>query len=600
MLKNRILYFSALLTVLLCAVSARGQRVSGTLPVIYINTEGGAPIVSKEEYLTADCWLDPLDTGYEAVGSQQEPVLLNIKGRGNWTWEGFDKKPYRLKFDKKQKMPGMKKSKHFALLAHADDELGFMRNTAGLELSRRIGMPWTPAQQPVELVLNGKYHGLYFLTENIRVDEDRVNIVEQPDNATDPEDITGGWLVEIDNYDRDPHVTVADTYGLWGNDLWFTYKTPEVLSPQQERYLQSQMQMLNDFFLAADKRNATWTQYVDLDQLVRYYIVQEMLDDAESFHGSCYLYKDKGEGELWKFGPVWDFGNSFRRNCDSWFIYERPPYGQAWISEIAKFDVFKSKVREVWSDFMANDYEGFTGFLRDFAAGIRSAAMQDAARWPAYGNSDIQDDYDTFTDNLNRRIAWLAEQWNVTLPDPEPDPEPDPIPDPVPNPEGKTIYLRGYFNNWGLDTPFTYSRGDGRYYVTNVSLEDAFKIADSDWGSINLGSNGTKIKQGRKYWLVSGTNDNIQLETPFRNVDMIVDLNDPSVIVAPTGTLNVSHPVVDDEETVISGNTVVSPGIIKVYDLTGTLLQQGSGRLTVTGSGMKIVVTERVAKKIKF
>ena len=37
---------------------------------------------------------------------------------------------------------------------------------------------------------------MYFLTELIRGEKDRVNIEEQEDYETDPEKITGGWLVD--------------------------------------------------------------------------------------------------------------------------------------------------------------------------------------------------------------------------------------------------------------------------------------------------------------------------------------------------------------------------------------------------------------------
>ena len=113
-------------------------------------------------------------SGIEPVGSAEAPVSLKIKGRGNYTWTGFDKKPYRLKFDKKVSIMGMKKNKHFGLLAHADDDLGFLRNAVGFELSRRLGLAWTPTAEPVEVFLNGDYIGLYFLTELVRVDPDRV------------------------------------------------------------------------------------------------------------------------------------------------------------------------------------------------------------------------------------------------------------------------------------------------------------------------------------------------------------------------------------------------------------------------------------------
>jgi hypothetical protein len=160
---------------------------SGTLPVLHIQTENNAPIVSKDDYINATYYLDAMgQENIESIGSATVPLTMEIKGRGNYTWKGFDKKPYRLKLTDKQPLLGMTKSKHFALLAHADDSKGFMRNAIGFELARLIGMTWTPMAQPVEVVLNGDYIGLYFLTETIRVDKDRVNIVEQEDEKTDP------------------------------------------------------------------------------------------------------------------------------------------------------------------------------------------------------------------------------------------------------------------------------------------------------------------------------------------------------------------------------------------------------------------------------
>lgn len=217
---------------------------SGTLPVLFINTAGGKPVTEKEKYLDATYYLDPMGLpGVEAVGSSHEPLATQIKGRGNYTWSGFEKKPYRLKFAEKASVLGMPASRHFVLLAHADDSDGFLRNESGFTLSRLLGMPWTPESEPVELVMNGEYMGLYFLTQNIRVSKDRVDIVEQEDLAT--ADVDGGWLVEIDNYDSDPHVTVFEN-GNADAPIWFTYKSPEALSTEQETYLQSQMQAIDD------------------------------------------------------------------------------------------------------------------------------------------------------------------------------------------------------------------------------------------------------------------------------------------------------------------------------------------------------------------
>lgn len=380
---------------------------SGTLPVMYINTDGGVEITSTEDYVNATYFLDNMGIeGIESIASPDSAFALQIRGRGNYTWRDFDKKPYRLKFDKKAAPLGMNKSKHFALLAHADDQMAFLRNTVGFELSRRLGLKYTPAQQPLEVVLNGKYIGLYFLTETIRVAKDRVNIVEQPDTATDATTITGGWLVEIDNYDETEQVRITEGNG---EVIRFTYKTPEILSSQQERYLRTQMIAANSAIYSTDKSSETWEHYIDMDSLARFYIVQEVMDNAESFHGSCYLHKDQGKTK-WIFGPVWDFGNSYRRD-NGFFIYQYPPFGQTWIGEIAKYPRFQQKVVEVWQQFKGNDYEGLDEYIDSFVNQIYSASQSNYIRWPQYGNGDIEWAKDEFVKSLDNRIAWLVSQW---------------------------------------------------------------------------------------------------------------------------------------------------------------------------------------------
>ena len=389
-------------------VNPSANGYSGTLPVLFINTENGAEIVSKEEYLNATYYLDPMGVeGVEAIGSADNQLVTQIKGRGNYTWKDFDKKPYRLKLDKKQKLLGMSKSKHWALLAHADDQLAFLRNTVGFELSRRLGLAWTPGQQPVELVLNGKYWGLYMLTELIKIDPERINITEQEDNETDPLNVTGGWVVEIDNYEEDAQVRITEGNGA---AIRFTYKSPEVLSTVQSDYLTNLVTAADAAIYAQDKQDNSWENIIDIDALVKFYIVQEMLDNAESFHGSCYWHKDQGENSKIVFGPVWDFGNSFRRG-DGRFIYDASPFGQTWIGEIAKFPHFQEVLKEYWQRFLAYKYNGVDAVIDDFVSQIAAAALSDAARWPQYAHNNINNEKSQFKSRLNNRVNWLIEQW---------------------------------------------------------------------------------------------------------------------------------------------------------------------------------------------
>ena len=381
---------------------------SGTLPVMFINTEGGTAITSTEAYVSATCYIDNLGLdGYKSMGSADAPVVLQIKGRGNYTWTGFNKKPYRLKFAEKQSPLGMIKNKHFNLIAHADDDLAFLRNTVGFQLSRLLKLPYTPEQQPVEVVLNGDYIGLYFMTDKIRVDKNRVNIVEQPDEATDPLIVTGGWLIEIDNYDEAGQVKINEGNG---SQIRFTPHTPETLSDVQRNYLTQQMTAANSAIYVSDKSSTLWESIIDMESLARFYIIQEVVDNAESFHGSCYLYKDQGYDTLWKFGPVWDFGNSFHRGFDR-FIYVDPPYGQTWIGEIAKFNRFQAKVVEIWRPFFGTDYPSLDSFIDEFANQIRQAAIADANRWPSYGNRDVSGRTAEFKRRIAAKTNYLRQKW---------------------------------------------------------------------------------------------------------------------------------------------------------------------------------------------
>ena len=400
-----------LVVFLLSCIELNAATYSGTLPVLYIQTENKEPITSKDYYLNATYYLDAIGLeGYESIGSASAPLTMEIKGRGNYSWTGFDKKPYRIKLADKQPLLGMKKSKHFALLAHADDSndrKGFMRNAVGFELSRMIGMTYTPDARPLEVVLNGDYIGLYFLTEHIRVDKDRVNIVEQEDEETDNEKITGGWLVEIDNYDDDPHITIKEG---GKTTMWITYKTPEVLSPQQEQYLIEQMKLI-DNLVYGDKNSEELWNYLDMDALAKFYIVQELTDNYESFHGSCYLHKELGENEKWYFGPVWDFGSSFNRD-KSQYMYQGDVWHNHWIPEICKFPAFMDRVKEIWNEFYNGDYNNIYNFIDTHENLIAQAAVKDKERWSQYHGSQTIGTYIERTTNVLRKNAeWLNEQW---------------------------------------------------------------------------------------------------------------------------------------------------------------------------------------------
>ena len=398
----------ALIMLIMGAIATQAATYSGTLPVMFINTDGGVPITSKEDYVYAEYYIDNMGIeGVDNVGSHDAPELMQIRGRGNYTWDQFQKKPYRLKLDSKLPLLGMKRNKHWALMANADDYLSGLRNTVGFELSRMMGLAWTPLQQPVEVVLNGDYIGLYMLTEIIRVEPDRVNVTEQADYETSPFVVSGGWLVEIDNYQEEEQVRTVEGNG---QSIYSTYKSPAHLSNEQRTYLTGLINATNAAIYVNDKTDNSWENYIDPDTLACYYIVQELLDDTESFHGSCFWHKENGNNAKIMFGPVWDFGNAYHRGIGR-FIYDRPAFTQTWIGEIAKFPHFQEIVVKHWKRFVRFNYKKVDSFINSFIDQIYHASLSDASRWPQYGNADILNDKETFKNFFNSKYRWLLEQW---------------------------------------------------------------------------------------------------------------------------------------------------------------------------------------------
>lgn len=415
--------------------------LSGTLPVLYINVYTddtystynneviSKDLAHKDYFEFANYWLDTNgcewleELGAKSIGSEEEPLALQIKARGNWTRIGFSKKPFKLKLDKKQSLLGLSKSKHFAILAHADDDWGYLRNFVGFELGKRIGLPWTPSQQPVEVVINGNYRGLYFLTESIRVDEDRVNITELGDDVSDPKLVTGGYIVELDNYEEDDssQIRMEEKHCAsgWHNydPLRITFDTPEVYSDLQRRFITDQFTAMNNY--VGDNDNRLWS-YMDLDDAARYYIVEEIVSHVESYHGSTYLFRDAGANRKWHFSPLWDMGQAFRGPTDD-FFYNHDPYGNTWIPSLRENKKFNDKVKETWLWFMSNEYPGLEADIDDYVKHVTAAAQADFNRWngqptpsggmPVADNRDMQDKKIRAIDHLKSKTNWLKEQF---------------------------------------------------------------------------------------------------------------------------------------------------------------------------------------------
>ena len=345
------------------------------MPVVYIETEGQAPITSKDEYINGQITI--ITNGRGEAGMDQAEI--EIRGRGNTTWQ-MSKKPYKIKFPERTEVLGMPEHKIWVLLANFSDKT-LLRNHTAFRLSQQVGLGYTPRSQFVDLYLNGAYWGNYQLTEQIKIDKNRLDIDELDADDTAEDKITGGYLLEIDGR-PDEDVSFRSTQGIR-----FVIKSPEEGSSEQVEYIRQYVQATEDALFADNFADAQagYTQYIDVDSFVDWYLLNELAKNTDAkFANSVYLHKPRG-GKL-TMGPVWDYdismGNvdySPGEFTEGWYIREA-----SWFQRLFQDPAFEQRVKARWQVFKP-EIDGLIADIDQQAASLEQSQRLNFGRWNILG-----------------------------------------------------------------------------------------------------------------------------------------------------------------------------------------------------------------------
>lgn len=231
--------------------------------------------------------------------------------------------------------------------------------------------------------------------------------------------VSGGYIVELDNHGEDNSIRMEEKGCVEGYKypLIITPNSPENYSSIQMQFIEQQFNYIND--AVADNDCTLW-KYLDLDDAVRYYIVEEILCHWEAYHGSTYLFRDRGENQKWHFSPLWDCGHAFDGPVDD-FFYINSPYGNTWIPSLKQNFYFNNKLTDTWLWFMSNKWVGIYDDITAYCELIKEAALSDWKRWenselPDGGyqvanNSDMNTQKEKVLKFLDDRICWLKGQF---------------------------------------------------------------------------------------------------------------------------------------------------------------------------------------------
>lgn len=326
------------------------DKPSYTLPIVYITTTLGEDVVSKEEYITGSFSIDYNGSAdYENI----DDALINIRGRGNSTWK-LDKKPYKIKFDKKTSLFGLEEAKDWVLLAnHIDRSL--IRNTVAFEMSKILdNFLFVPSSYPVDVFVNGEYQGVYTLGEQVEMKSGRI----EGNGDKNSTEIDTNYLIEWGGQGENTS---------FGNNRFSTdmHMSIEVKVPDAKVLTKDQFDYIANYIIATDKAVMAlegYEEYLDIPSLIDWFLIYEFSYNTDGiFRRSDFFMKKQG-GKLYAAAP-WDFdyafGNFYMDPYDArgWIClgnantdaYEGKYIKPNWITYLLEDENFKQKLKERWA-----------------------------------------------------------------------------------------------------------------------------------------------------------------------------------------------------------------------------------------------------------
>lgn len=342
------------------------------LPTVVINTEGAKDITSKEKYIKSNVYIVS-DAGNSLLSAAQ----TEIKGRGNASWN-FPKKPYKIKFaDKQSPLGAPAHDKTWTLINNYGDKT-LMRNILAFEVSRRVGMAYTPFCTPVDVILNGEYEGCYQLCDQVEVDGHRVPAKD-------------GYLIEIDAY----NYTEAVNFNTSRNTpVTVKYPDSDVITSTQRSFIQSFFTKFENALNASNYADATngYRKYLDVDSFLKNFIVGEFCGNTDTYW-SVYMYKDGKEGVLYT-GPAWDYDLAFENDDRTYpinnlsdYIYCTKGSVASWsvsqmVDRIVKDDPSaRTRLKAIWSQSKGS-LSSLNDYVDKTAALLEESQQLNFKRWP--------------------------------------------------------------------------------------------------------------------------------------------------------------------------------------------------------------------------
>ena len=329
------------------------------------------------------------------------------------------------------------------MLANASD-VTLLRNTIAYNLALEFGVG-AMESTPADLWYDGEYRGSYLLCEKVEINSGRVDIydlesdiedvnsdvdldtlpVKKSTNkygnefqyvvgVKDPEDYSGGYLLEIDSA-----YYAKETCYFKSSHGYVVVKSPEFCSENAMRYISEAFQSALNQLENGSVGDFTF----DIDSLAKAYLINEYLKSCDFGYSSTYFCIDRGQRSFCS-SPVWDFDSSMGNRRDTARFFSYPSYinnGSIWMLNNSKVQRAIKSVYKDFSSLVHNVLLGDTsaigpnGNLRSvdyYRSVIDSSEKMDEVVWGLSSFGNDLEPYSTYGRNYEYLVEWLQNRIN--------------------------------------------------------------------------------------------------------------------------------------------------------------------------------------------
>ncbi|MBO7594318.1 MAG: CotH kinase family protein [Salinivirgaceae bacterium] len=363
---------------LVSAVANASESATDTLsrinlPLLTIETiNNEMPICEYVEH-PAGCWGATIRNATKVPGRLQISQLgkllydsgkydknksgITIKIRGNTSAYYSEKKPYKIKLQQE------------ADLLHRGNDLNFsdkewilikdinLMYMTGFKINQLLQMPWTPACEYVNVVINGEYMGVYLLTEAVsRNSNCRIDVDET------------GYLFEYDAYWWNEPVYVKSE--IRDVPMHYTFKFPDAddLTTSQLDYFSQMIHQTEQSVI-----NGTYPDYIDIESFARWMLGHDIIGNSDGGGANYILTKyDNTSNSKIQMACLWDFDGDYR-NENKWDGCHNSFYFNSLFNN--KNNDFVNRYKAVYEEISSTIFDDIINYLENFASSDIAEAL---------------------------------------------------------------------------------------------------------------------------------------------------------------------------------------------------------------------------------